>query len=161
MRTRITLLDSTAFLFVLLWAYTAFNKLREFDETVLQLSQSPIVGKLALFFAIALPIIEFSLVVLLLMDRTKKIGLYLSLALITAFTTYIIILLNFSYHVPCACGGILSRGITWNGELIFKMTWEKHIAFNLFFLCLGILNILLPKRKEQPEKIMVTNLEIA
>ncbi len=144
MRSRLLFQDFCAGAFILLWGYTALSKVFDFQETVVQLSKSPLIGSLATIVAIALPAIEFVLVGLLLAEKTKRVGLYFSLALMVAFTTYLIVLLNFSYYIPCACGGIFGHGIMWNGRTIFKLDWQGHIIFNLAFIILGILNILLP-----------------
>jgi hypothetical protein len=37
------------------------------------------------------------------------------------FTTYIILILNFSSFIPCSCGGILE-----------KLGWTEHLIFNFF-----------------------------
>lgn len=150
MRLRVSLLDFSAFLFILLWGYTAISKIREFDETLVQLSQSPMIGKWASAFTICLPAAELALVLLLLVERTKRTGVLLSLALISAFTTYIILMLKFSYHVPCSCGGLLGKGIIWDGKVMLKMSWVQHIYFNLVFVYLGLSNILWPSRNTAP-----------
>lgn len=160
MRSRLSPLDISAFLFILLWGYTAISKIHEFDETLVQISQSPMIGEWAGFIAVILPIAELFLVVLLLMEKTKKTGLLLSLGMMTAFTTYIILMLNFSYHIPCACAGILSHGIIWKGEVVFKMTWERHIIFNLVFVIIGLANILFP-HKPRPSIHSLSKLEMA
>lgn len=146
MRFRLSFAETVATLFILLWAYTGITKLFDFHETAVQLGKSPLIGSMATFFAVALPLTELALVALLLFDKTKQIGLYLSLALITAFTVYLLVLLNYSYYIPCACGGIFGKGISWKDEIILKMDWKTHIYFNLFFVALGITQILFPSR---------------
>lgn len=150
MRSRFPLLDISSLLFILLWGYTAISKVMEFDQTQVQLSQSPMIGSWAKIFAVALPVVELGLVMLLLMERTKRIAVLLSLALMTAFTTYILIMLRFSYHIPCACAGIFSHGVKLNGEVIFKMSWTQHVYFNLVFVYLGLANILWPSTGPAP-----------
>lgn len=48
------------------------------------------------------------------------------------FTAYIVIILHFSYFVPCSCGGILE-----------KLGWTEHLIFNVVFVLLAIVAILL------------------
>jgi hypothetical protein len=57
------------------------------------------------------------------------------------FTTYIVIILNFSSFVPCSCGGILE-----------KLGWTAHLIFNVVFIVLGIAAILL---KSQTNRILI------
>jgi hypothetical protein len=48
------------------------------------------------------------------------------------FTAYIIVILEFSQNLPCPCGG-----------LIQSMNWYQHLAFNLFFLLLAFMGIII------------------
>jgi hypothetical protein len=61
----------------------------------------------------------------------RSIGLYLSFALMTLFSVYILVITNYSSNVPCSCGGILE-----------KMTWNQHLIFNLAFLVFAATTIL-------------------
>lgn len=144
MNSKISFQDIIAWLFILLWGYTGLDKLFNYSETVVQLSKSPMIGSMAPIMGIALPVIELALVVLLLLDMTKPLALYLSISLIVAFTTYLIILTRFSYYIPCACGGIFGKGFIINGKVFLKLDWQQHIYFNLVFVFLGLLYILLP-----------------
>ena len=65
----------------------------------------------------------------------------MSFALMVMFTTYIIIILNFSDFIPCSCGGVLE-----------DLSWSEHIVFNLFFIVLAILGILILETKNQTRK---------
>jgi hypothetical protein len=59
-------------------------------------------------------------------------ALYASLTLMTIFTAYIIAILQFSYTIPCSCGGVLS-----------KLSWQTHLVFNIGFMVLAAAGILL------------------
>jgi len=50
------------------------------------------------------------------------------------FTAYIFIILNYTSFVPCSCGGVLE-----------KLGWQSHLVFNLFFVFLAVLGIILYK----------------
>ncbi|WP_407635810.1 MauE/DoxX family redox-associated membrane protein [Solitalea canadensis] len=52
-----------------------------------------------------------------------------------------IITINFSYYIPCSCGGLLS-----------SLSWNEHIAFNIFFIVLIILALYL--REKTPSKLI-------
>src|SRR5690606_29433165 len=63
---------------------------------------------------------ELIIALLLCFPKTTRLGLYLFLGMMTAFTVYIYLILNYSPFVPCSCGGILE-----------KMGWMEHLWFNL------------------------------
>ena len=94
-------------LFILMWVYAATAKLLDFEAFSIQLGQSPLLSAYAGILVWLVPLSEYVLSTLLLISKTKTIGLYGSLYLMTAFTTYIIIILNYADFVPCSCGGIL------------------------------------------------------
>ena len=105
--------------FILLWVYAATVKLLEFEDFGIQLGQSPLLSAYAGILVWLVPLSEYILSVLLLLPKTRKVGLYGSLCLMTAFTTYIIIILNYADFVPCSCGGILEA-----------LGWTEHLLFN-------------------------------
>lgn len=144
MHSKISFSDIITWLFILLWGYTGLDKLFNYSETVVQLSKSPMIGSMGSIVGIALPVIELMLVVMLLVDRTKPIAIYLSLSMMVTFTTYLIILTRFSYYIPCACGGIFGKGLIIYGKVFLKLDWQQHIYFNLVFVILGLLYVLLP-----------------
>lgn len=132
-------------LLILLFAYTGLSKLLDFDNFRSTLDQSPLISNNgAAFVAIALPLVEIVIAALLLFSRTRLLGLYGSLALMTAFTLYIGYMLSFASRLPCSCGGVLKQ-----------MTWNQHLIFNIFFTLLSLAGVVLErkrrKRMDEPE----------
>ncbi|WP_343304399.1 MauE/DoxX family redox-associated membrane protein [Chitinophaga niabensis] len=119
-------------LFILLWIYTGLNKIIDFANFKVQLGRSPFIQHWTSFIAIALPIGEIILAILLIIKKTRLIGLYLSFSLMALFTGYVYIMLTYSYDLPCSCGGVLE-----------KLSWEDHLIFNALFTVLGIAGIFL------------------
>jgi len=119
-------------LLIILWAYTGISKLMDHDETLFNMARSPFIDKYALFLSWLVPITELSLVVLLSINKFRLIGYYISLFLLTSFTIYIYAMLNYSYYLPCSCGGVLN-----------KMTWQDHLHFNIGYTILTIIGILI------------------
>ncbi|ATL46031.1 hypothetical protein COR50_02005 [Chitinophaga caeni] len=119
-------------LLIILWAYTGISKLMDHDETLFNMARSPFIDKYALFLSWLVPITELSLVVLLSINKFRLIGYYISLFLLTSFTIYIYAMLNYSYYLPCSCGGVLN-----------KMTWQDHLYFNIGYTILTIIGILI------------------
>ena len=134
-----TIVDIIAALFVLLWVYAAISKLMDYETFKVQLGKSPLLTNFAGFAAVAVPVSELVIAGMLLTNRFKLLGLYASLFMMTLFTAYIIAILNFSYYIPCSCGGILS-----------SLGWTEHVIFNLVFIALAIVAILLSVAEQKP-----------
>ncbi|HUH27026.1 MauE/DoxX family redox-associated membrane protein, partial [Gelidibacter sp.] len=111
-----------AFLFV----YAAVSKLMDFETFETQLGQSPLLSAYAKPVAIGVPLLELLISLLLVFKRTKRIALYGFFAMMVMFTTYIVIILNFTDFVPCSCGGVLET-----------LGWTEHLIFNGVFVLLS------------------------
>src|SRR4051812_12444345 len=114
---RTTIVETIIFLYAILFLYTGISKLIDYSTFKEQLSESPVLAPIASVVAIILPWLEFMIVAMLGLPRWRMKGFYAALAMITAFTIYIIILLAFSDKLPCSCGGIIS-----------ELSWPQHIA---------------------------------
>lgn len=125
-------IEIICFLFIFLFSYAATSKLMDFDRFKIQLGQSPLLTVYAGWVAWVIPIVELLLAFLLAVPRYRLIALYGSLGLMSLFTMYIIAILNFSDYVPCSCGGILG-----------KLGWQEHLVFNVVFVALAIIGILI------------------
>jgi len=121
--------------FILLWVYAATAKLLDYEAFSVQLGQSPLLSAYAGILVWLVPLSEYILSALLLIPTTRKVGLYGSLCLMTAFTTYIIIILNYADFVPCSCGGILEA-----------LGWTEHLIFNGVCLFLAATAFLLASK---------------
>jgi uncharacterized membrane protein YphA (DoxX/SURF4 family) len=143
---RSTVVEIISSLLVLLLVYTAFSKLLDYSTFKLQLSKSPFITEFATIIAWALPSIEFLVAIALVFNRTRLLGLYASLFLMTMFAAYIYAMLNFSYYIPCSCGGVLT-----------KMTWGQHLWFNLFFITISIIGILVQNKINSVSKVVPDN----
>jgi len=119
-------------LYALLFTYAATSKLLDFTTFRVQLGQSPLLNAFADWISISVPGIEIIIAFVLLIPKYRLIGLYASYLLMAMFTMYIYIILNYSAFVPCSCGGILQ-----------KMTWNEHLFFNIVFILLAIIAILI------------------
>ena len=143
---RSTVVEIISSLLVLLLVYTAFSKLLDYNTFKLQLSKSPFITEFATIIAWALPSIEFLVAIALVFNRTRLLGLYASLFLMTMFAAYIYAMLNFSYYIPCSCGGVLTT-----------MTWGQHLWFNLFFITISIIGILVQNKINSVSKVVPGN----
>ncbi|MBC5862834.1 MauE/DoxX family redox-associated membrane protein [Flavobacterium turcicum] len=135
MKSRTTIksiiLETICLLYVLLFVYAAVSKLLDFENFEVQLGQSPLLSAFAGLIVWIAPLTELLISLLLLIKRFRLIGLFAAYSLMVMFTTYIYIILNYSSFIPCSCGGILE-----------KMGWTEHLLFNLFFVIIALIGIL-------------------
>lgn len=129
-------------LYILLFVYAAANKALDFQSFKVQLGQSPLLSAFAEYVAWAIPFIELSIVTLLIIPRFRQFALYASFWLMSMFTAYIVIILNYSSFVPCSCGGILE-----------KLGWKEHLVFNVAFVILAAIAIFLNPNQFNDKKI--------
>lgn len=143
--------ECIALLHIVLFIYAAANKVLDFVNFQIQLAQSPLLSSFAESISYTVPAIEIIISVLLVFSRTRLMGLYASFSLMVMFSAYIVIMINFSPFVPCSCGGILE-----------KMSWNQHLIFNIAFVLLGLLGILLfPKTNDRPNLRIPVSLVLA
>ncbi|OQP62272.1 hypothetical protein A4R26_17945 [Niastella populi] len=119
-------------LLIILFIYTALSKLSNYNNFIAQLSKSPFITSYANSIAWSIPAVEIVLSLLLVFNKTRLLGLYASFFLMSLFTAYLVIMLNFSYYIPCSCGGVLQY-----------LTWNEHIVFNSFFIVIAGTGVLL------------------
>jgi hypothetical protein len=125
------------FLYILLFAYAALIKLWDVSKFQVQIGNSPLIDDHATWIAWTIPISELIIVAMLTTQRFKLIGLYSAFSLMVMFTAYITFILKFADHIPCSCGGILE-----------KMGWTEHLIFNVFFIILAIVGVILSTRNK-------------
>lgn len=109
-------------LFIVLFVYTAVNKLMGYDSFQTVLTQSPLIGSFAAVIAWLLPLLELGIAGLLFFGSTRKAGFYAAGSLLLLFTGYIGYMLLFSPHLPCSCGGVI-KYLSWRAHFIFNMVW--------------------------------------
>ncbi|PVD52229.1 hypothetical protein DC498_10930 [Terrimonas sp.] len=112
--------------FIILYTYTAVNKIIDYRTFKLALVQSPVLVNHANFIAITIPIVELFVVGLLVFSNTRAMGLFFSLILITVFTLYISCLILFARELPCNCGGIMKA-----------LSWKQHLLVNIILIVLA------------------------
>ena len=125
------IVDVIALLFILLFVYAATSKLLDYEKFVVQVGQSPMLTSMAAWIAALVPLVELVIAGLLVFERTRLAGLYGSFCLMIVFTGYIILASRFSDYTPCSCGGVLEG-----------MSWDAHLAFNVFFVGVAIVGVL-------------------
>lgn len=118
--------DIISGIFIILFTYTAVNKLIDYRTFRIALVQSPVLVNYADFMSWALPVSELLVVLLLVFSATRKAGLLLSLLLIVVFTLYVGYIIFFARELPCNCGGITKA-----------LSWKQHLIVNAILIVLA------------------------
>jgi hypothetical protein len=121
-----TIVEIICSLLILLFIYSSLSKLSDYELFTVQLSKSPFITSISNFVAWSIPTTEIVIALLLVIQRTRLIGLYASFFLMSLFTAYLIVMLNVSYYIPCSCGGVLEN-----------LSWNQHVIFNTFFIAIS------------------------
>ncbi len=121
-----------AYFYILLFFYASISKVLDFENFQIQIGQSPLLSALTGIISYSVIIIEIVVAIFLSFRQTRLFALYISLFLMSAFTAYIIIILNYSPFIPCSCGGVLE-----------KMTWTEHLIFNVIAMIMAIIYIVI------------------
>lgn len=132
------LVEVICYLFLILFIYAAATKLMEYEKFRVQVGQSPILTSLGDWIAPSVPAIELVIALILFIPRLRLLALYASFSLMVMFTAYIFLILNYSPNVPCSCGGVITL-----------LSWEQHLVFNIVFLLLAVLNIVLSLKDQK------------
>jgi len=124
-------------LLILLFLYASVSKWLAFKVFIGEMNNQPFPNWMTPFLVWSIPFIEVIIAIGLIFERTRIPALYASLVLMSAFTIYtIVILLHAFKYIPCSCGGVIR-----------KLTWPQHLFFNLFFVGISLLGIVLKKRE--------------
>jgi len=133
------LIEIIATLLIMMFLYASFSKYFGFKQFEIAMHNQPFPYWFSAILIWVLPLVEIGIAILLFMDKTKRVGLIASTAIMTLFTLYIaIILLHFFPRVPCSCGGV-----------IMLLNWNQHLIFNLFFLFISFLGYKLQSGSEK------------
>lgn len=135
------LIEIISCLFIILFVYAAFTKLMDYQKFTVQIGQSPLLMALSGWIAWMVPTVEIVVALMLSFPKIRLLGMYASFTLMTMFTVYIVMILNFADHVPCSCGGILE-----------KLGWTEHLIFNISFMLLALVGIHLLTKKAEPRE---------
>lgn len=140
------LIELSAALLILLFVYTASSKLITRPAFADVLGQSPLIGERAYFISWLVPLTEIIISMLLLWPATRLIGFYASLSVLILFTGYIALMIKFSSHLPCSCGGVIQL-----------LSWKQHLFFNLIFILISAAGVVLqgrPAINKLPNRVM-------
>jgi hypothetical protein len=122
------IITAICWLCMALFFYTAYAKIIDHARFLKGLTRVHLISGFAVFTSFAVPIVEIIVALLLLIPQTAKTGLYSFIAVMSAFTIYIISAMIWEKNLPCHCGGAIE-----------KLSWGQHIWFNLAFITIAII----------------------
>jgi putative oxidoreductase len=145
MNKRQVILELISALLILLFLYASLSKFMDFQRFIGDMYNQPFPKSMAFFLIWGIPCLEIAIALALIAERTRLAGLYASLILMMLFTTYTAaILLQLFAYIPCSCGGVIR-----------KLSWTQHMIFNLFFVAISVLGIIL-QRSKHSKSIYIT-----
>ena len=134
---RQVLLECISALLIMLFLYASLSKFLDFQTFIGEMNNQPLPNSWTPFLVWIIPCSEILICILVLLERTRLLGYWISFSFMSMFTVYsIMILLNFFGRIPCSCGGVIKR-----------LTWKQHVVLNLFFVALSIGGVILQRRK--------------
>lgn len=134
---KMTTIEVITILLIGLFGLTAVDKAIRFERFYSELGKSPFMMNYAGAVAAGTPLVEAIVAWMLAVDKWRLKGLYLSVFLMSLFTTYIYMLLNYSYYTPCLCSAALE-----------SLSWEEHLIFNIVFLLLAMVGVILEETNQ-------------
>jgi len=137
-----TLIEIISALLIFLFVYAAVSKLLDYQKFQVQLSQSPLLTPFAGWVSWIIPFLEIIISLVLAFRKFRLLGLYASFSLMVMFTAYIIAIAKFSDYIPCSCGGVLQN-----------MSWNQHLVFNIAFVLLALVGIVLHSKHPREEPV--------
>jgi putative oxidoreductase len=133
------LVEVMSLLLIMLFFYVSASKYFDFLVFKHDMSIQPFPAWLVKTLVYGLPPLEIIIALLLIFDKTRILGLYSSLILMSLFAIYAaLIIFNSFDKIPCSCGGVIR-----------KLTWSQHLFFNLFFVLVSLSAIILTKKEDR------------
>ena len=124
-------------LLILLFLYASLSKWLAWRTFIGDMNNQPFPNWMTPFLVWTIPTIEVLIALALIFEKFRVKAFYASLFLMSAFTIYTVAILFHAFrYIPCSCGGVIR-----------KLTWPQHLFFNLFFVGISLLGIILKKRE--------------
>jgi len=131
-------IEAISFISIILFLYTAINKLADYGSFKEQIALSPILEPFASIIGWLLPLIELLTATLLFVPKWRLPGLYLACCLMVVFSIYITVLFLTDDKLPCSCGGIIDL-----------LSWKQHLILNIGLAILLAIGIRFQKQRVQ------------
>ncbi len=122
--------------FVILFLYTAWTKWADYAAFQDEISHSLWKKWIPVRIAWVVPFAESILAALLLISRSRLLGLLGTLSFMAIASAYLIATLNSQAEIPCACGGVIDQ-----------LPKREHLVLNISLTVLAAVGIFLNKLK--------------
>jgi hypothetical protein len=132
-----TLLNVLAALLILLFVYTTFTKIMDWQRFRASLLSSPLLHLYASSIVWVVPVSELTVAACLFFPRLRFWGFLSASFLLLLFTGYIGYMLMANEHLPCTCGGIIE-----------KLSWQQHFVLNCVLTLLAATGTYLEHRHD-------------
>jgi len=120
---------------IITFLYSASSKYFDLDIFSVAMRSQSFPNWLATSLILLLPPIEIAIAVLLMFERTKLLGAYISALVLLIFTVYSAMAeFRLFSHSACPCGGLIS-----------KMNWKQHLIFNSTLFTMSAVGIYIKK----------------
>lgn len=131
-------------LFIVLFVYSAARQLVNLEVFRDQLSQAPLLVDNASWLALVIPVVEICITLLLAFGMSRRWGLYGALGLMSLLTAYIVYAVYFAPFLPCTCISVIDG-----------MTWNQQLWFNVGFMVLALVGILIDRRERKRNELAI------
>jgi hypothetical protein len=129
---------SFIYLITILYSYSLILKITDINNFKIKLVQSELIdNNFVDFIGYLIPLIEFTLIILIFFNIKRKETLISSLFYLVILTGYLLALNEFSLFNGCSCGGVFD-----------KLTYSQHISVNLIFIAINLIVITINKRDQ-------------
>lgn len=121
-----------AFVLMVLWFHTAYDKYNDLWAFEVSLGRQPLPKWSVKPLLYAVPITEAIIGLLLFFSKTRRLGFWASTILMFVFTVYVMLgLSKVLGHLPCSCSKIIAH-----------LSWREHLWLNIALLVLSIIGLL-------------------
>ncbi|WP_185974309.1 MauE/DoxX family redox-associated membrane protein [Litoribacter populi] len=123
--------EATSLILVLLLTYTAFSKWIDWTGTKNALYNQVFPTRMAEGLLWGLPVVELAVAAMLVCNKWRYYGLWISVLLMLCFTIYVgLVMTGIFGRIPCSCGGVMG-----------SLGWGEHLAVNIGFLLIAMIGL--------------------
>jgi putative oxidoreductase len=147
MTRRMMLLELMSALLIMLFLFASISKFLDFHRFIGDMNNQPLPNSWTPVLVWMILLLEIAISGAFIFEKTRLVGFYCSLIIMSLFTSYaIIILLHFFSYMPCSCGGVIT-----------KLSRKQLLLLNLFFVSISIAGILLKQQKGKSPFVLRQN----
>lgn len=129
------LVEISASLLLLLFLFACLSHWLDFKTFSGNILNQPLPSWSKQLIIWGMPIVELLIAIGLLFDKTRLRSFQAAFFVLLSLSTYIILILaNFFNRIPCSCSGLIPH-----------LSWDQHLWFNVLFLVIALIGIVLKR----------------